>query len=184
MPWHSPFPFPIRTSGHADDLLDDGVGIVAVRPNIGAFGEPRKKHMHEGLDLYAPWSTPVLAVEDGAVVAVTPLRGGTTRDDYWRDMEAVLVEGKSGLVVYSEFAPLKTLKPAQMVKAGEQVGTLYPEGYTFRPTAKDGHGTHAFMHLELHTTGTRLPSAWQLGKPQPKTLLDPTPHLLAIAVKK
>ena len=122
--------------------------------------------------------------QDGAVIGVTPLRGSTTREDYWRDMEAVLVEGKSGLVVYSEFAPLKTLKPAQMVKAGEQVGALYHKGYSFRPTAKDHHGTHAFMHLELHTAGTRLPTPWVVGKPQPKTLIDPTPNLLAIAVKK
>ncbi len=182
MPWLSPFPLELVACASADDWskLGPHQAMLPLPPHSGAFGDAREKHFHEGIDLYAPAQTPVLAVENCTVIAITPFSGISTRKDYWRDMEAVLVQGASGLIAYCEFNPLASLVPAMTLKAGDPVGKVYPDGYKFRKAADkhEDHAHHAFLHLELHASHVRVPSTWELGKPKPLTLFDPTPLLL------
>jgi hypothetical protein len=182
MPWLSPFPLELVACASADDWskLGPHQAMLPLPPHSGAFGDARDRHFHEGIDLYAPADTPVLAVEDGTVIAVTPFSGSSTRKDYWRDMEAVLVQGASGLIAYCEFNPLPSLRPAMVLKAGDPVGKVYAAGYTFRKAADkhEDHTHHAFLHLELHAAQVRAPTKWEADKPKPATLFDPTPLLL------
>jgi hypothetical protein len=182
MPWLSPFPLELVACASQDDWAKLGPhqAMVPLPPHSGAFGDARDRHFHEGIDLYAPADTPVLAVEDGTVIGVTPFSGSSTRKDYWRDMEAVLVQGASGLIAYCEFSPLASLRPAMTVKAGDPVGKIYAAGYTFRKAADkhEDHAHHAFLHLELHAAHVRGPTKWDADKPKPATLFDPTPLLL------
>lgn len=182
MPWLSPFPLELVACASPDDWAKLGAtqAMLALPPHSGAFGDARDKHFHEGVDLYAPAETPVLAVEDGTIIAVTPFSGSSTRKDYWRDMEAILVQGASGLIAYCEFSPLASLQPAMTVRAGDPLGRLYPAGYKFRKTAgkDEDHAHHAFLHLELHAAHVRSPTQWDAGKLKPATLFDPTPLLL------
>jgi hypothetical protein len=181
MAWLSPFPLKLVacTSVEAWPKIAPDETMLPLPPHIGAFGDPRKRHCHEGVDIYAPPDTPVLAVEDGLVVGVTPLAGAATRTSYWHDMEAVLVLGASGLVVYCEFAPLKGLSPAQQVRAGERIGNIYPKGYINKNTNRPADDAHNrfFLHLELHHPDIRMATKWEAGAAQPKTLHDPTPLL-------
>lgn len=185
MNWKSPFPLGLVAGTSVDDWA--GIGpeetLLPMKPHPGAFGDVRARHIHEGIDIYAPPQTPVLAVEDGTIVGVTPLTGGETRNGYWHDMEAVLVMGKTGLVAYCEFKPLDTLEPATEVKAGTELGHLYAPDYAYKNPNKpreDSTQTH-FLHLELHAPHARAPVKWLVDAPLPPTLFDPTPHLLKCA---
>lgn len=187
MPWHSPFPLQLVACASKDDWkrIAPGETMMPVAPHPGAFGDTRARHVHEGIDIYAPPLTPVLAVEDGMIVGVTPLSGSETRGGYWHDMEAVLVQGKSGVAVYCEITPLKSLEMAMPVKAGQQLGNIYPKGYKYKNEnrTEEDRDHELFLHLELHHPHTRMPVKWLVNEAKPSTLFDPTPHLLQIAKK-
>jgi hypothetical protein len=187
MPWQSPFKLKLVACKNIKDwkkLKPAEEALLPLPPHPGAFGDVRLRHIHEGVDLYTLPDTPIYAIEDGLIVGVTPLSGGATRNAYWHDMEAVLVQGKSGLLVYGELAPLKGLAPAQKVKAGELLGHIYPKGYHYKNTnRKDEDEDHRFFHLELHHPEIRLPTKWLVDQPKPETLHDPTPFLMEIARK-
>lgn len=188
MPWISPLPLKLVacTSPNDWDRLADDETLLPIAPHPGAYGDVRPRHCHEGIDIYGPPDTPVLAVEDGTVVAVTPFGGAATREGYWHDMEAVLVVGASGLIVYGEIAPLKGLLPATVIKAGTQIGNLYPKDYKYNNANRHkDEGKHTFfIHLELHDAKVRKPVKWLVGQPQPSTMRDPTPFLLEAAVRR
>ncbi len=188
MPWRSPFKLNLVACTKEKDWakLDPATeAMLPLPPHPGAFGDVRLRHVHEGLDLYAVPDTPIYAIEDGLIVGVTPLSGGATRGGYWHDMEAVLVQGKSGLLVYCEFALLKGLAPAQQVKAGDHLGNIYPKGYHYKNTNRSQVDEgHRFFHLELHHPEIRLPTKWPVGQPKPSTLHDPTPFLMEIISRK
>src|SRR5262249_3471912 len=153
MAWISPFPLKLVACKSQDDWpkLAKDETMAPLPPHPGAFGDVRARHVHEGIDLYAPPDTPVYAMEEGLVVGVTPLAGAETRGGYWHDMEAILVQSRSGLMVYCELAPLKSLKPTMHVKQGDQLGNIYPRGYNYKnKNRSDDEDTHRFFHLELH----------------------------------
>ncbi len=187
MPWISPLPLKMVACKSPDDWsrLADDETILPVPPHPGAFGDVRPRHCHEGIDIYGPPDMPVLAVEDGTVIGVTPLGGGATREAYWHDMEAVLVVGASGLIVYGEIIPLKGLLPATVIKAGTQIGNLYPKDYNYKNANRHKEvGRHTFfVHLELHDAKVRKPSKWLVDQGKPGTMRDPTPFLLEAAVR-
>jgi hypothetical protein len=141
-------------------------------PHPGAFGVKRTHHTHEGVDLYVPQGTPVRAVEAGEIVAVIPFTGSRAvpPSPWWRETEAVLVEGESGVVVYGEIVPVVGRRLGYRLKREE------PVGYVVQVLTKDKGYPLSMLHLELHVTGTRNAFDWIDEKPP--SLLDPTSFLL------
>ena len=152
---------------------------IPINFHPGAFGFPRKQGQskHTGVDLYSTHGDPVYAVEDGIVVNVEPFTGPQDNSPWWLDTDAVLVEGKSGVICYGEVIP--KVKVGDKVSADEiiaHVSTVIPEGKE-RPDIP-GH-SRSMLHLELYDRGTKAAStSWVQGR-ETLGLKDPTPHLLS-----
>ena len=174
-PWRNPLPLRLRPSQESLSFKECGPGetILPLAPHPGAFGVARKHHTHEGVDLYAPARTEVRAVESGVVVRVEDFTGPKAGSPWWQDTQAVFVEGDSGVVVYGEL--VAEVEEGQHLDGGDLVGRLTP----VLTTAKGR--PDCMLHLELHQPGTRCAPGWDHGLARPDTLLDPTPHLLAMA---
>ena len=151
---------------------------LPIPPHPGAFGVKRTHHTHEGVDLYCPQGTPVFAVEDGEIVAVIPFTGrlAIPPSPWWRETEAVLVEGASGVVVYGEIAPVVRRQLGYKLQRSE------PVGYVIQVLTKDKRYPLSMLHLELHVPGTRYAYDWL--DERPPSLLDPTPFLFEAALEE
>ena len=174
--WFCPLPLKLVPTAEPDSYrsLPAHTTGLPLPPHPGAFGVVRKHHTHEGVDLYAPEGTPVLAVEEGEVVHLEPFTGAHAATPWWHDTWAVFIEGATGVVVYGEIEPTPGLEVGARVGAGQEVGRVIP-------VLKTPKGRPASMlHLELHVPGTREAPAWEHGQPMPPTLQDPTPWLLAL----
>ncbi len=148
-------------------------------PHMGAFRAVRKHDIHTGVDLYCDPETPVFAVEDGTVVAVENFTGPNADDPcpWWNDTEALLVEGKSGVVLYGEIevgmhTPLGHICKGSRIKEGQQIGVAKPV------LKKDKGRPMCMLHFELYERGTKESVWWKLGDPQPENLLNPTSKLM------
>jgi hypothetical protein len=148
----------------------------------GTFGAVRKFDIHSGVDLYCEIGDKIVAVEDGIVGEVAPFTGKQTGTPWWNDTEAVLVHGKSGVVVYGEVKSL--VKPDEEVKAGQVIAEIeIPVLTEFR-----GRPT-CMLHLELldyEKIGNKdwLDHDWKLDHEKPEELLDPTDKLIESAVEE
>jgi len=174
MVWSCPIPFKLRPTTNRDESVCVGETQLPLAPHPGAFGVKRKHHTHEGVDLYCPPGTEVCAVEAGEIVAIIPFTG--TRADppspWWRDTDAVLVEGQTGVVVYGEIAPIARHQVGHRIERGQPIGYVIPVLQKYK-------GYPMFMlHLELHIAGTR--NAFDWVDDRPPSLLDPTPFLKEI----
>lgn len=174
-PAHWLFPLP----GSPRGLFTDGAGApppgtfwVPFFPHPGAFAAERRHHTHEGVDLYAAEGTPVRAVETGTVVAMEAFTGPSAGSPWWRDTQALLVEGPTGVVVYGELRVADGVAVGQTVAAGALLGHLIPV------LRHDKGRPMTMLHLELHEPGTRASVAWDPGAPRPNSLRDPTPWLI------
>lgn len=172
MVWQSPINLKLVPSSHSMSFQDMDAGQTALPqpPHVGAFGISRKHHIHEGIDLYCPEGTEVFAVEDGQIVNIVPFTGAHAGSDWWHDTYAVLVEGKTGVVVYGEI--LSTCQNGQHIKAGDLIGHV-------KQVLKTDKGRPmSMLHLELYMHGVRDAVEWPVGTPRPDGLMNPTPYLL------
>lgn len=133
-----------------------GGSFAAKRPSSATF----TRH-HQGVDLYAPEGTPVLACEDGVVVADQGWDGPGTR--------AVLVESVATgvLLLYGAVAPGSYPAKGIKVKRGQQIAKIgvYPHGSTM-------------LHGEAWVLGVRPPRPqWRKDDPRPPELLDISEYL-------
>lgn len=112
-------------------------------PLIDSWGFPRMTgtadaHWHEGIDLFAPAGTPLLATERGIVTKIGSGRLGGLR--LW-------LRGESGTDWYyahlSAFAP--KLSEGQVVEAGELLGYVGNTG--------NAVGTPPHLHMQVHPNG-------------------------------
>lgn len=154
---------------------------VPINYHPGAFGFHRtRKHgefsTHTGVDLYAKHGDPVYAVEDGVVVGIEPFTGPQDNSPWWQDTDAVLIEGKTGVVCYGEVTP--NTKVGEQVSRGDVVAfvsTVLPEGRE-RPDIP-GH-SRSMLHVEFYVHGTTASTSWDQGRKE-LGMRDPTPYLLA-----
>jgi murein DD-endopeptidase MepM/ murein hydrolase activator NlpD len=139
----------------------------------GMFGAIRKFDVHTGIDLYCQPEQKVIAVEDGEVVLIENFTGENANppSPWWHETKAILIEGSSGVVVYGELRPLETIKVGQKIWAGQYIGNV------ITVLKKDKGTPMNMLHLELYKPGTRETVVWNLGEPQPDSLLDPQPNL-------
>lgn len=176
--WVSPLPLrliPTSVSESFHDMADDETGLP-FHQHPGTFGVVRRYDIHTGVDLYAPSGTPVYAVEDGIVVAIIPFTGTHAGSPWWHETWAVMVEGKSGVVLYGEITTETVV--GDMVLAGDRIGTVIPVLKT------DKGRPMSMLHLELYDTGHRDAVEWKLGEECPSGLRDPTPHLVNLSPKE
>lgn len=113
------------------------------RPLVGTFGAPRMPatpdaHWHQGIDIFAPAGTPLVAAERGVVSKVGSNRlGGLT----------VWLHGESGTDWYYAhlLAHAPDLVTGQVVEAGTLLGYVGNSG--------NAATTPSHLHLELHPNG-------------------------------
>ncbi len=112
-------------------------------PLIDSWGFPRMtgtsdEHWHEGIDIFAPTGTPLLATERGIVTRIGSGRLGGMR--LW-------LRGESGTDWYyahlSGFAP--GLTEGQVVEAGDVIGYVGNTG--------NAVGTPPHLHMQVHPNG-------------------------------
>lgn len=147
----------------------------------GAYGYKRHTSYHTGVDLYVPMeklyiTSSVIAVEAGVVSAVIPFTGKAVNMDWWNDTEAVIVEGKSGAVLYGEIMP-RIQVVGTKVRKGDIIGDVIPviKAGGNRPDVP-GH-SRAMLHLELYPAGTTEWHPWTLEQTS-HVHLDPTDLLM------
>lgn len=137
----------------------------------GTFAAIRKHDIHTGVDCYCNPNQQVVAMEDGVVVAIEEFTGESANppSPWWNNTKAVLIEGKSGVIVYGEINPIDTIKVGKQMKRGQKIG------HVITVLKKDkGIGLPITMlHIELYRIGTRETVIWNLGQSQPDNLLDP-----------
>ncbi len=113
------------------------------QPLVGTFGAPRMPgtpdaHWHQGIDIFAPAGTPLVAAERGVVTKVGSNRlGGLT----------VWLHGESGTDWYYAhlLAHAPDLVEGQLVEAGTLLGYVGNTGNALT--------TPSHLHLELHPNG-------------------------------
>lgn len=192
MNWHTPLPFlltedPDDTTwqDHMTWLQSDYGNSTCTPPTSlglplgnhpGAFARIRKNHIHEGVDLYVANRTPIMAVEKGVIVAIENFTGKSAGSPWWQETQAVLIEGKSGVVLLGEIELNPTLKLGQSVEAGEVLGVVKPVLSIFKGRPM------SMLHLELHEHGVRESKSWNIDSPKPLSLKDPTPYLRTLVL--
>jgi murein DD-endopeptidase MepM/ murein hydrolase activator NlpD len=150
--------------------------IPGSMPHPGSFGAIRKYDIHTGIDLYCEPEQEVVAVEDGEIVSIENFTGELANppSPWWNDTRAVLVEGKSGVVVYGEIKPLEAITVGQKIQQGQVIGNVIPV------LKKDKGTSMTMLHIELYKPGTRETVVWHLGEEQPENLLSPLMKLLLL----
>jgi murein DD-endopeptidase MepM/ murein hydrolase activator NlpD len=173
MTWRVPIDKRLVPTTTRDRIVTAHETHLPLPPHPGAFAAKRTHHTHEGVDLYCPQGTPVFAVEPGEIVAIIPFTGSRAEppSPWWRDTDAVLVEGASGVVVYGEIVSAIGRRVGDHVQRGEPVGCV------LQVLTKDKGYPMSMLHLELHVRGTRYAYDWL--DERPPSLLDPTPFLFA-----
>jgi phosphopantothenoylcysteine decarboxylase len=152
-------------------------GIPTNHP--GGFGFARKLSRHTGVDLYTWHGEPVSAMEGGTIVNIEPFTGPSDGSPWWNNTNAVLIEGRSGVICYGEIAPRAGRKSGQKVKRGDMIGQVLQvvKDGKERPDIV-GH-SKAMLHVELYKHGRHDAStSWKLDAPQHDYMLDPTPLLI------
>jgi len=162
-------------------------GGLPVGNHPGAFGFSRRHDIHTGVDLYCVEDTTVRAMESGTVVKIEPFTGSKvvingSPSTWWNDTSVILIEGASGVIGYGEVIPLNVIKVGREVQQGDiiaRVTPVLPEGKQ-RPDIP-GH-SRSMLHIELYSelldSSRGVWEVWELGKPQPEKLLDPTRRLI------
>jgi murein DD-endopeptidase MepM/ murein hydrolase activator NlpD len=131
------------------------------------FGYSKSHNVHTGIDLYVPERSSVHSVEDGTVVNIFNFTGPKTLYPHLLPTKAIVVNGKTGLVLYGEVET--DLSVGQLIAAGDKIAYI-----------KCAIPDQPMLHLELYMHGSNVPCIWKQGQPQPKSLLDPTSYLLSL----
>ena len=116
---------------------------------------------HVGIDLWANDKDPVVACEDGTIVAFY---------HFYRSTYALLVEHNNLVINYGEVHKdslnANGLKIGDSVKAGQVIGMV---GKMY---------SSSMLHFETYTKSTRANKRFMVGGTAPKEILNPTTYLL------
>lgn len=146
-------------------MIVEGLNIdVNTIPSENRFGAIRKFDIHTGLDIFCKVGSEVYAYEDGEVVGIVPFTGEIANSPWWNDTRAVLVEGKSGVILYGEIEPVEGLT---VVRKGDLIGRV------LQVLRVDKGKPTSMLHVELYEHGYRGDGAvWGLGEEIPEKLLN------------
>jgi hypothetical protein len=146
--------------------------LLPDKKSQGWFGANRKYDIHTGIDLYCNQFDNVYAIEDGIVVNVCNFTGPKAGLDWWNDTDAVLIEGKSGVILYGEIDPI--VKIGDHILEGDLIGKILRVLKTDKGLPMD------MLHLELYEVGYRgNGEIWNLQEAKPTLLKDPSMLVLS-----
>lgn len=150
---------------------------IPVTPHPGAFKAVRRdNHIHTGVDLYADEGASVSACEDGVVVSIEPFTGPKDNSPWWKDTDAILIEGKSGVICYGELQPVSFLKVGYNVTKGTIIGYVKRVILEGKERPEITGWKPSMLHVELYPHGTTKASDGYINVRD--FLQDPTPYLL------
>ncbi|MDZ7723531.1 MAG: M23 family metallopeptidase [candidate division KSB1 bacterium] len=110
----------------------------------GRFWENRQDRFHCGMDLYAPPSSPVYAMETGRIVSIHPFTSPRILA-YWNNTIAVVLEGESGyLYKYAELDSANVSAGAR-VQRGDMLGKV---GSVLNVNQIDGNAPEYIQELK------------------------------------
>ncbi len=151
---------------------------IPVTPHPGAFKAVRRdNHIHTGVDLYADEGSDVTACESGVVVSVEPFTGAKDNSPWWKDTDAVLIEGASGVICYGEIEPDLLMTVGTRVFAGQHVGKVKRVILEGKERFEITGWKPSMLHLELYPHGTTKASDGYINVRD--LLQDPTPYLMS-----
>jgi phosphopantothenoylcysteine decarboxylase len=163
--------------------LDGCVGIPVGR-HPGAFAAIRKHDVHTGIDLYCEDGDPIFACTEGTVVDIKQFTGPEIGHDWWNSTDAIVIDNGRNFILYGECQSV--VKVGDTVRMGQLIGRVRPvlPASKLRPDIP-GHSV-SMLHLELlrrnpdfsDFKGSNGFMTWDLDKPQPYDLLNPTRLLL------
>jgi hypothetical protein len=133
----------------------------------GGFGYIRKHDIHTGIDLYCSENDEVYAMEDGVIVNVEKFTGEWAGSPWWNNTEAILIEGKSGMILYGEIEVSDEIRYSKNVFKGDLLGKV-------NTVLKKDKGIYSpnMLHLEFYKKGTKESVWWLLNEQRPNNLLD------------
>jgi lysozyme len=124
------------------------------------------KRYHAGVDLFGSHGDPILACEDGAIVAFY---------HFYSRTNALLVQHDSGTVInYGE------VDPSSLSRLGLEVGDRVKAGQQIAFVGRLASG-NSMLHFETYAGGTQENKRWYPAKAAPPELRNPTKYLLALA---
>ena len=136
-------------------------GSLGTRPGRRFLADRAAGRYHVGIDLFCSENDPVVAIEDGKIVAFYPFYEGTN---------ALLVAHDGYVVNYGEVAPNSLarlgLAVGSKVVSGQQIGTV---------------GRLKMLHFESYAPGVRANQRWFKGNPRPPALRNSSQLLLDVA---
>lgn len=136
-------------------------GSVGTRPGRRFLADRAGGRYHVGIDLFCSENDPVVAIEDGKIVAFYPFYEGTN---------ALLVAHDGYVVNYGEVAPNSLarlgLAVGSNVVSGQQIGTV---------------GRLKMLHFESYAPGVKANQRWFKGTARPKALRNSSQLLLDLA---
>lgn len=144
-------------------------GEHAYSSYAGMFAAKREYDTHCGIDFYCEPGQVCTPVENGVITKIEIFTGPNANppSPWWHETHAIYVAGKSGVVIYGKITPFKKLKVGKKVFQGQCIGHIKTV------LKKDKGMPMTMLHLELHKPGTLETAIWNLGEPQPESLLDP-----------
>ncbi len=141
--------------------------VIPSGSHPGAFGAIRKHDIHTGIDLYCKDNDIVYAIENGVVVNICDFTGPKANLPWWNDTRAILIEGRSGVILYGELE--------ELVKIGDSIKEGQPIGRVKRVLKEDKGLPMDMLHLELYDIGYRGDGEiWNLNELKPTHLKNPS----------
>ncbi len=111
-----------------------GIGVDSI---TGHFGDMYDNGPHNGLDIGAPYGTPIVAVQAGQVISA---------EYHWSWGNNVLIWHNTEFATRYAHCSSLAVEPGQYVEQGQIIGYVGNTGYSF--------GNH--LHFEVYYNGTRV----------------------------
>ena len=150
----------------------------------GCFWEDRGDRRHCGIDIYAPFKSPILSIDDGLIIK-TGIFTSPEKVKYWNETNYIIVKDRDGFYIkYAELSEI-SVNEKQYVRAGQVIG--FVGTVLNNKKIKDNSPIYIrdlkrkknlnMLHFELYKikpfmSDRYLGGNW-FGKNKPKNLLNP-----------
>lgn len=125
-------------------------------------GESTRHHV--GIDLFAKFKDPVVAIQKGIIIKFSPFCCGKHKTTW-----ALIVDHGDIVINYGEVD--------KNLPTGMGVGTKIEPGQIIAYVGKNPKGS-SMLHFEMYRKGTKHAVQWFRGKKTPPEILNPTQYLL------